>query len=304
MRASKHIRWLSTGGNTDCCSFAQKNQRTRRGNNQSLQEENLLSIEAENLKLILYWSGLALFLMLELISSYRQPSVSKLKRWLTNVPLSITNGVLYHLFFSVALTTVFIQVENRNLGLLNTFEAPIWLKYLLAVLLLDGVIYMWHLVNHEVPLFWRFHRVHHADMNMDVSTASRFHFGEILLSGLVRLTVIYAFGIPLAAYLLFEILVNLSIEFHHSSIRIHKGFEQLWITLFVPPSMHRIHHSVKIKERDSNYGVLFSFWDRLFGTFTRETEQKKLIIGIGSHHDFSKLGFIHMLALPFTRKSR
>lgn len=261
-----------------------------------------MSVEAT--KTILYWGGLAIFLLFELRFSYRPASVSKLKRWLTNLPLSVVNGILYHLVYFTAILEIIRQTEAMRLGLFNAVFMPGWLELLASVMILDFVIYIWHLLNHEVPLLWRFHRVHHSDMNMDASTANRFHLGELLLSGLLRLAVLYAFGISFLSYIIFEILVNLSIQFHHSGIRINPRFEEIWINLFTPPSMHRLHHSVKIKERDSNYGVIFSLWDRFCGTMTWGGDQDGLIIGIGSHRNFDKLGFLDLWLMPFTRKTR
>ena len=181
---------------------------------------------------MLYWGGLVVFLLLELRFSYRAPSVSKSRRWLANLPLSIVNGAVYHAcYFTVIL-------------------------------------------------------------------------GVLVLAGLLRLAVVYTFGIPLTAYFLFEILVNLSIQFHHSSIRVNPAFEKIWMLLLVPPSLHRIHHSVKIKEHDSNYGVLFSIWDRLLGTLTTHVDQKQMVIGIGSHRNFDKLSFWHLMLMPFNKKTR
>ncbi len=257
----------------------------------------------ENLKIYLYWGGLFFYLLLELRFSHRPDTVSKFRRWLTNLPLSIVNGTIYHLIYAATLTSLMLSTAEQRSGLLNTLPLPFWLRTTLGIVILDLVIYIWHLLNHEVPLFWRFHRVHHSDMNMDASTASRFHLGELLLSGLLRLATVYTFGISLFAYILFEILVNLSIQFHHSSIKINPAFEQFWISLFVPPSMHRIHHSVKIRERDSNYGVLFSLWDRMLGTLTQGIDQKKITIGIGSHRQFEKLGFWDLWLMPFTQQS-
>jgi len=256
------------------------------------------------LKTIFYWAGLSLFLVIELRFSYRKNSVSKPKRWMANISFSIINGSIYYLIFFSVLAGIMTQIKSQQLGLLNSISIPDWLKMVLGILILDFFLYIWHLLNHVVPLFWRFHRVHHSDMNMDVSTASRFHIGELLMSGLVRMMVIYSLGISFITYMLFEILVNLSIQFHHSSIRINPFFEKFWVLFFIPPSMHRVHHSVKIKERDSNYGALFSFWDRLFGTLTWGIDQSIILIGIGSHRKFENLGFWHMWFMPFTRKSR
>lgn len=258
----------------------------------------------ETLKPILYWAGVVFFLLLELRLSYRADSVSKRQRWLANLPLSMVNGLAYHFLFAGAITLALFNAARNEQGLLNLVAMPLWLKVILGVLFLDFAIYIWHLLNHVVPLLWRFHRVHHCDLNMDVSTANRFHLGEILLSGLVRLAVIQTFGIPVLAYVLFEILVNLSIQFHHSSIRVNQAFERIWVLLFVPPFLHRIHHSVKIRERDSNYGVILSLWDRLLGTLVTEVDQEGIVIGIGSHRDFERLGFWQLLAMPFTARSR
>ena len=223
---------------------------------------------------------------------------------MANISFSIINGSIYYLIFFSALAGIMTQIKSQQLGLLNSISIPDWLKMVLGILILDFFLYIWHLLNHVVPLFWRFHRVHHSDINMDVSTASRFHIGELLMSGLVRMMVIYSLGISFITYMLFEILVNLSIQFHHSSIRINPFFEKFWVLFFIPPSMHRVHHSVKIKERDSNYGVLFSFWDRFFGTLTWGIDQSIILIGIGSHRKFENLGFWHMWLMPFTKKSR
>lgn len=258
---------------------------------------------AVNVQLVLYWLGVIVFLLLELRFSYREPSVSKLRRWLANLPLSIVNGVVYHLLFAASITLLLSQSESMQHGLLQSYPMPQWLQVVLGIFILDFVIYTWHLLNHVVPLFWRFHRVHHSDMNMDVSTANRFHLGELLLSGLLRLATIYVFGIPLLAYILFEIFVNISIQFHHSSLKVSPVFERVWVLLFVPPFLHRIHHSVKIKERDSNYGVIFSIWDRFLGTLTKKTDQDSILIGIGSHRNFEKLGFWQLWLMPFTRKT-
>ncbi len=260
-------------------------------------------MEPEKLRFVLYWSGLTIFLLVELFFSYRRPSVSKAKRWLANLPLSMVNGAIYHWFYFGAIMAILTRNEGGEYGLLNQYTLPGWLQVLLGILILDFVIYIWHLLNHKGPFFWRFHRVHHSDMNMDVSTANRFHLGEILMSGLVRLIVIYTFGIPVFSYLLFEIMVNIAIQFHHSSIRLPPAFEKIWRLLLVPPSMHRIHHSVIIKERDSNYGVIFSVWDRFLGTMTKKADQDKIVIGIGSHRDFAKLGFLRLMLMPFTRRS-
>ncbi len=262
-----------------------------------------MSLNMALLKPVLYWLGVVAYLGLELRWSYRPDTVSKRRRWFANLPLSVVNGLAYHWLFAGAITLLLVSTARNDQGLLNLLALPAWLKIVLGILLLDFSIYLWHLLNHALPLLWRFHRVHHCDLNMDVSTANRFHPGEILLSGLVRLAVIHTLGVPLTAYLLFELLVNLSIQFHHSAVRVNHAFERLWALLLVPPFLHRIHHSVKIRERDANYGVIFSLWDRLLGTLVTEVDQAGIVIGLGSHRDVDRLGLFQLLVMPFTRRT-
>ena len=255
------------------------------------------------IKLVFFWGGLIVFLMLELHRSYRPTTFSKLKRWLTNISLSITNGLLMQVFFAGLLVLIASHGARQPDGLLNISQQPFWTGFILSLLLIDLYFYAMHILYHKIPILWRLHRVHHSDMNMDASTAHRFHFGEICITGILRLLIVYLLGINFVVYLIYEILMNLAIQFHHSSIRVNEAFEKAWLLFFVPPSMHRIHHSVIIVERDSNYGVLFSFWDRMFGTLAMQVEQQKIIIGLGSHRNFAKLGFLKLWAMPFTEKS-
>lgn len=251
------------------------------------------------IKPYLYWAGVIIYLLCEQGFSYRAPTVSRSRRWLANLPLSIMNGIIYHLLFTSSIMALALAVQEKKLGLLNALALPAWMQIVAGVLILDFFIYVWHLLTHELPFLWRFHRVHHSDLNMDVTTANRFHLGEFLFTGLIRLAIIYTFGISLTAYILFEILVNLAVQFHHSSIRVPEGFERWWVILFVPPFLHRIHHSVRIREQNSNYGVIFSFWDRMLGTLKTVVEQETIVIGISSQREIDRLGFWQLLLLPF-----
>lgn len=250
------------------------------------------------IKPYLYWAGVIIYLLCEQAFAYREPTVSRPRRWLANLPLSLLNGTIYHLLFTSSIVGLALAVQEKKLGLLNAVELPEWLAIVAGVLILDFFIYIWHLLTHELPFLWRFHRVHHSDLNMDVTTANRFHLGEFLITGLIRLAVIYTFGISLTTYVLFEILVNLAVQFHHSSIRVPHRFERWWAILFVPPFLHRIHHSVRVKEQNSNYGVIFSVWDRLLGTLQTAVEQEGIVIGIRSQREIDSLGFWQLLLLP------
>ncbi len=232
-----------------------------------------------------FFGGLALFLALELMFPYRKPSVSKARRWFINLGLTAFNSVLLRLVFAGAAVAVSAHVTAHHIGLLHLVELPPWLRLVLTIVFLDFMLWVWHLLNHVVPLLWRFHRVHHTDLNMDVSTATRFHLGELAASECIKLALIYLLGAELLGVVLFEAALVLSAQFHHSSLKAPAWLERLWLVLFVPPSMHRIHHSVVIKERNTNYGTIFSLWDRWLGTLLREVDQAGLKMGVGGHYD-------------------
>ncbi|MFH1058144.1 MAG: sterol desaturase family protein [Pseudomonadota bacterium] len=260
----------------------------------------MLDANAPLIRLAIFWGGLALFLLLELAIPYRRPSVSKLKRWLTNLGMTALNSVILAVVFGAAILATSRYVTEHKLGALNQVDLPYWLKLVIAVAFLDFMLYIWHLLNHEVPLLWRFHRVHHTDLNMDVSTATRFHIGELTISAPIKISLIYLIGADPVTVIVFEAGLVLSAQFHHSSLRTPRGFEKAFWLLFVPPSMHRIHHSVKIKERNTNYGTIFSLWDRLMGTMVKDVDQAGIRIGVGGHFEEKKLGLGNLLVMPFT----
>lgn len=248
--------------------------------------------------------GLVLFLLLELAAPYRRPSVSKLKRWVVNLGLSVFNSLVLRLAFAGAVLGVSAYGTANHIGLLYLTPLPYWARVLVTVIFLDLLLWVWHLLNHVVPLFWRFHRVHHTDLNMDVSTATRFHLGELAISEAIKLGLVFFVGADFLGVLIFESSLVLTAQFQHSSLKIPAWFEKVWWWLFVPPSMHRIHHSVVIAERDSNYGTILSIWDRCMGTMIEEVEQGRIKIGVGGHFDEKKLGLGRLLLMPFSRYVR
>jgi len=183
-----------------------------------------------NIRPLLFGGGLIFFLILELIIPYRKSSVSKIKRWLNNLGLTVVNSFILNLIFSTLIVSTAAYTQT-------------WLKILITVTFMDFILYVWHLLNHEVPFLWRFHRVHHSDLNMDVSSATRFHIGELAISAVIKISLIYFLGASPVGVLIFESTIVLCAQFHHSSLKVPVWFEKLWWILFVPPSMHRIHHS-------------------------------------------------------------
>ena len=264
----------------------------------------MFEISESSVRFLLFSGGLVFFLIPELLVPYRDSSVSKLKRWINNLSLTLFNSVLLSLIFSAAVVGTATYVQTHNLGILNMVEAPAWLKVLFTVAFLDFMLYVWHLLNHEMPFLWRFHRVHHCDLNMDVSTATRFHIGELVISAVIKISIIFFLGASPLGVFIFESAVVLCAQFHHSSMKVPKWFETLWWLFFVPPSMHRIHHSVIIKERNTNYGTIFSLWDRTLGTLLTGVDQAGIRIGVGAYHQPEKLNFPHLLTMPFTKPVR
>lgn len=264
----------------------------------------MIEIDAPIIRFPIFFGGLLLFLILEFILPYRPSSISKAKRWIINLLIVGFNNIFIYLIFSAAIAATLSHVELHRGGVLNMLHTPYWLKVLITIVFLDFIQYVWHLLNHEMPLLWRFHRVHHCDLNMDVSTATRFHIGELVISSVIRISLIFSLGADLLILVIFDSISVFSTQFHHSSLKVPKWFETLFWILFVPPSMHRIHHSVVIKERDSNYGVIFSLWDRILGTLTTRTDQDKIKIGVGAYQRQEKLNIHHLLLMPFTRAIR
>ncbi len=261
----------------------------------------MFNITESNIRLLLFLGALLFFLILELLVPYRSSSVSKFKRWINNLAMSLFNSLLITLIFSGAIVSTAFYVQTQKLGVLNILELPSWFKILVTVAFLDLIIYIWHLLNHEMPFLWRFHRVHHSDLNMDVSTATRFHVVELAISALVKISLIFFLGAGPLGILIFESALVLCAQFSHSSLKVPEWFEAIFWILFVPPSMHRIHHSVVIRERDTNYGTIFSLWDRILGTLLTDVRQDKIRIGIGAYRKPEKLNLHQLLVMPFTR---
>lgn len=249
----------------------------------------------------LFWGGILFFLFFEWTIPYRAGSVSKVKRWLDNLGLAVFNTIVLNIIFSSFIINTTAHVTEHQFGILNVWVLPYWLKTMITVLFMDFMLYVWHLLNHEIPFLWRFHRIHHSDLNLDVSSASRFHIGELSISAVIKIGLIFFLGADLAGIAVFESLLILTSQFHHSSLKVPAGFERLYWILFVPPSMHRIHHSVVIKERNSNYGTIFSIWDRFLETMTSKIDQGRIKIGMGAYSKLSNLRFHHLLIMPFTR---
>lgn len=243
---------------------------------------------------------------LEAVAPRRARRQPRSRRWLTNWGISLANVlILRALALGLPLLAVgaALDAEAQGWGLFNLTGWPLWLEMILAVLIFDFAIWLQHLVTHKVPLLWRLHRVHHADVEFDVTTAIRFHPVEIALSMLLKIGLVYLIGPAAWAVVIFEVLLNGTAMFNHSNLRLPLGLDALLRRVLVTPDMHRVHHSVHRHEHDSNYGFSLSVWDRLFRTYRAQPEAGHDGMTIGLEWQDArptKLGW--SLWLPFSKR--
>jgi sterol desaturase/sphingolipid hydroxylase (fatty acid hydroxylase superfamily) len=194
--------------------------------------------------------------------------------------------------------------QERSWGLLNWAEPPYWVAVVIGVALLDLAIYLQHVLFHAVPFLWRFHKMHHADLDFDVTTGLRFHPIEIILSLGIKLVIVALLGPPVLAVLVFEVLLNATAMFNHSNVWINVTLDKYLRRLVVTPDMHRVHHSVVPKETHSNFGFNFPWWDRLFKTYHDQPTggHDGMNIGLYEFRDAARLKLHHLLVMPFTRQ--
>ncbi|MFQ5783502.1 MAG: sterol desaturase family protein [Alphaproteobacteria bacterium] len=222
-------------------------------------------------------------------------------RWPGNIGVVVLNALLLRLAFPTAAVGLALFAEARGWGLLNNLGLPLALSVALSVALLDFAIYLQHVVFHAVPALWRLHRMHHADLDFDVTTGARFHPIEILLSMAIKLAVVAALGPPALGVLVFEVLLNATAMFNHGNLAIPAGADR-WLRRFVvTPDMHRVHHSVVPHETNSNFGFNLPWWDRLFGTYRAQPAagHDGMTIGIEQFREAQELRLDRMLAQPF-----
>lgn len=234
-----------------------------------------------------------------LVSERIAPHESLRPTWLVNGGVWLAAVTLRALVFGGAEWRVASWVEQSGFGSLQVASAPVALALVATVLGLDLVSYLWHRANHSLPLLWRFHRVHHADPAVHVSTALRFHPGEILLSVPVRLTAIALLGAPLAAVVVFEAIFGAANALQHASFDLPAPLERALGLVLITPALHRRHHSVSRAEHDSNYGTIFSFWDRLGRSRCPNTSAEHFPLGLPEGATSDPRSLVAMLAEPF-----
>ncbi len=262
---------------------------------------NLIMEHEAGIRLGFFFGMLVLMAIWEVLAPRRQLTVSKTSRWSSNLGLVLVNTLALRALLPVAAVGMAILAEERSWGLLNNVVLPHWVSVVLAVLILDLAIYLQHVMFHAVPILWRLHMVHHADLDFDVTTGARFHTLEIILSMGIKMAVVVVLGPPAVAVIIFEVLLNATSLFNHGNVRLLARLDRLLRLIVVTPEMHRVHHSVVPRETNSNFGFNLPWWDRLFGTYRARPAagHEGMTIGLSQFRD-TKVARLHwMLALPF-----
>ncbi len=244
---------------------------------------------------------LVLMALLEFVSPRRRREIPRLIRWTNNLALVAVDTLLLRLVFPIAALGFAAWCQTRGWGVFNVLEIPFWITVVLSVLALDLVIYLQHVMFHSVPALWRLHRVHHADVEFDVTTALRFHPVEVLLSMVIKIATVAAVGPPAIAVLAFEVLLNATAMFNHSNLRIPPRLEAVLRIMIVTPDMHRVHHSVRVPETNSNFGFNLTWWDFLFGTYRSQPRDghEGMTVGLREFREPRELWLDRLLTQPF-----
>jgi len=267
-------------------------------------DEFLLANE-QTIRLSIFLGIFAMMAAWEALAPRRARSHGRLQRWPSNIVLVALNAVILRVVFPVAAIEFAASVHGGGLGLMGLFGLPGWIEFLIAIVILDLAIYLQHMLFHAAPSLWRLHRMHHQDLDFDVTTGARFHPIEILLSMGIKFMVIAALGPSAAAVLVFEALLNGMAMFNHANAKVPLPVDRVLRLFVVTPDMHRVHHSIAPNETNSNFGFNLSIWDRLFGTYRAQPAagHEGMTIGIEQFREGRELWLDRLLLQPLRGKA-
>jgi sterol desaturase/sphingolipid hydroxylase (fatty acid hydroxylase superfamily) len=243
----------------------------------------------------------AVFALWELAAPRRALGIGRGRRWPSNLGILVADVLTVRVLVPTAAVGASLYAAGSGIGLIHYLNLRLSVAALIGFLALDLAIYLQHVVFHKVPVLWRLHRIHHADLDIDVTTGVRFHPIEILISLAIKIAVILALGVPVVAVILFEVVLNVTSMFNHSNVSMPAWLDRVLRFIVVTPDMHRVHHSVVRKETDSNFGFNLPWWDRLFRTYRAQPEagHTGMTIGIPIFRDPGELRLDRMLTQPF-----
>jgi len=254
-------------------------------------------------RLAFFFGVLAVVAIWEVIAPRRILSDSKGRRWFANLSLVVIDTTLVRTLLPVLPVGIAIMSQERGWGIMNNIMLPTWIKIVLAVVALDFVIYLQHVLFHFLPILWRLHRMHHTDLDIDVTTGNRFHPIEIVISAGIKLGAVILIGPPAVAVVVFEVALNATSQFNHGNIRMPEGLDRWLRLVVVTPDMHRVHHSVTPRETNSNFSFNLPWWDRICGTYRPQPEEghEGMTIGLKEFRDAERLTLFRLLTQPFCR---
>lgn len=252
------------------------------------------------LRLSIFLSVLILMGALEAMFPARQRVQKRASRWVTNLGLVIIDTLAIRLLFPVIAVGAALWAQTQDWGLLNLTALPNWAAVLIAIIVLDMMIYWQHVASHRIPVLWRLHKVHHADRDLDASSGLRFHPVEIILSMLYKMIIVVALGAPVLAVIIFEIILNACALFNHANVRLPRWVEQPLRQVLVTPALHRIHHSVIERETNTNFGFSVIWWDKIFRSYT-DKPKGELTLGLSEYQTDAPSNLIWSLIAPFKR---
>lgn len=265
---------------------------------------NTIINNESSIRLSFFFGIIIIMTTLEYIIPRRKLLISKSTRWFNNITLVFLNTLIIRILFPTAAVGVAIFANNNNIGIFNLIELSIFTTTIFSIILLDLIIYWQHRFFHKIDFLWKFHKVHHSDMDYDLTTGFRFHPIEIIFSMFIKFFFIILLGVPVVAVVCFEVILSTLAIFNHSNISISKKLDTLIRYFIVTPDMHRIHHSIYNKELNSNYGFNISLWDRIFKSYTNTPKDKyeKMTIGLENLQDEKKtVSIFSILKLPFIK---
>jgi len=258
-----------------------------------------------SIRLGFFFGIFAVMAVWEILAPKRALTVSKVLRWANNLGLVFFNSFILRLVFPAAAVGMAVFAGEQGWGLLNYYSVPATTAIMVSVITMDFIIYLQHVMVHAVPVLWRLHRVHHADLDYDVTTGARFHTVEIILSMLIKFATIVVLGPPVVAVIIFEVILNATAMFNHGNVSLPRSLDRVLRWFVVTPDMHRVHHSVEDDEANSNFGFSLPWWDRLFGTYRDQPRagHEGMTIGIHTYRTTKQVSWLPgMLVLPFVGK--
>ncbi|HAK87789.1 MAG: hypothetical protein A2077_02800 [Nitrospirae bacterium GWC2_46_6] len=252
-------------------------------------------------KLVFIVPALVIIFFLEGVYPHFKGRKQRMRHAFPHIVTALLNGLLTGILLAGITLSAAGWADARSLGFLNVLRLPYYAEWITAFILFDIYMYFWHMANHRLSFLWRFHRAHHSDIEMDTTTALRFHPGELILSTFIRLPIIVLLGMSFAQLALYELVLNIAILFHHSNLGIPEKWDRVIRAFIVTPNMHRVHHSIELRELNSNFTSTLSLWDRLNGTFKKRDNTLTITIGLPVLRERKWQGLSGFIITPFVR---